>query len=48
LRLQRAQPLRHRRLRDRQALRRALEAAVVGERGQTVEGGGVERLHKQH
>jgi hypothetical protein len=46
LRLERAQALRHRRLRDRQQLRRALEAAGLGQRGERFERGGVEQVHK--
>ncbi|EWS52504.1 hypothetical protein X551_04709 [Methylibium sp. T29] len=43
--LERPQPLRHRRLRDRQPLRGALEAAIVGQRRQAIERGGIEVLH---
>ena len=46
LRLERAQPLRHRRLRDRQQLRRTLEAARLGQRGQRLERGRIEQVHK--
>ena len=46
LRLERAQALRDGRLRDRQQLRGALEAAGLGQRGQGFERGGVEQVHK--
>ena len=44
--LQAAQPLRDRRLRDRQQLRRALEAARFGKGGEAFQGGRVEQVHQ--
>jgi hypothetical protein len=46
LRLERAQPLRHGRLRDGQALRGALEAALFHDGGQAFEGVGIEGAHR--
>jgi hypothetical protein len=46
LRFERTQPLRHRRLRDRQPLRGTLEVAVVSQRGQAGQGGRVQVFHQ--
>ena len=46
LRLQAAQALRNRALRDRKQLSGALEAALIGQRGEAIQPGGIDVFHK--